>query len=102
MQEKILEILVIGQDTTTYGSDLDGRVGLHDLFDKLDNTPGGSENYDIPSTYNANQNKYVFRTLYTSTKKFVRKSLPLGVGRGGWEARNLTTIMQNEGVGLKN
>jgi|TARA_R100000479_G_scaffold174871_1_gene124333 cell surface protein SprA len=38
------------------------------LFDKLDNSPGGAENYDIPSTYNANQNKYVFRTLYTSTK----------------------------------
>ncbi|MGV6829671.1 MAG: T9SS outer membrane translocon Sov/SprA [Flavobacteriales bacterium] len=39
------------------------------LFNKLDNTPnGGPENYDIPSTYNANQEKYVFRTLYTSTK----------------------------------
>ena len=38
------------------------------LFDKLDNTPGGVENYNVPSTYNANQNKYVFRTLYTSTK----------------------------------
>ena len=38
------------------------------LFDKLDNTPGGVENYNMPSTYNANQNKYVFRTLYTSTK----------------------------------
>ena len=38
------------------------------LFNKLDNTPGGAENYEIPSTYNANQNKYVFRKLYTSTK----------------------------------
>ena len=38
------------------------------LFNKLDNTPGGPENYDIPTTYNANQNKYVFRELYKSTK----------------------------------
>ncbi|QNJ97819.1 T9SS outer membrane translocon Sov/SprA [Constantimarinum furrinae] len=38
------------------------------LFNKLDNDAGGPENYDIPSTYNANQNKYVFRTLYESTK----------------------------------
>ena len=38
------------------------------LFDVLDNDIGGPENYDIPSTYNANQNKYVFRTLYTGTK----------------------------------
>lgn len=38
------------------------------LFDKLDNTPGGVENYNNPSTYNPNQSKYVFRTLYTSTK----------------------------------
>lgn len=39
------------------------------LFEKLDNTPnGGGEFYDVPSTYNANQNKYVFRSLYTTTK----------------------------------
>lgn len=38
------------------------------LFDKLDNTLGGPENYEMPITYNANQNKYVFRKLYTSTK----------------------------------
>lgn len=37
------------------------------LFEKLSNNPG-SENYEIPSTYNANQNKYVYRTLYTTTK----------------------------------
>lgn len=37
------------------------------LFDKL-SAPGTSENYDVPATYNANQNKYVFRTLYRSTK----------------------------------
>lgn len=37
------------------------------LFNKLENTPG-SEDYTNPITYNANQNKYVFRTLYTSTK----------------------------------
>ncbi|MBV1922592.1 MAG: cell surface protein SprA [Flavobacteriaceae bacterium] len=41
--------------------------GSH-LFEKLDNTIGGPEDYDIPTTYNANQNKYVFRSLYTSTK----------------------------------
>ena len=42
--------------------------GSH-LFEKLDIDPnGGSENYDIPSTYNENQSKYVFRTLYSSTK----------------------------------
>jgi len=37
------------------------------LFNKLENTPG-SEDYTNPITYNANQDKYVFRTLYTSTK----------------------------------
>lgn len=37
------------------------------LFDELSNSPG-TENYDVPSTYNANQNKYVFRSLYRSTK----------------------------------
>lgn len=37
------------------------------LFDKL-SSPGSSENYDVPSTYNANQNKYVFRSLYRTTK----------------------------------
>ncbi len=42
--------------------------GSH-LFEKLDNSPnGGSEDYDIPTTYNANQEKYVFRSLYTVTK----------------------------------
>lgn len=38
------------------------------LFDKLDDAPGGPENYDMPSTYNSNQAKYVFNTLYSSTK----------------------------------
>jgi cell surface protein SprA len=38
------------------------------LFNKLDNNQGGSEDYDNPLTYNANQEKYVFRTLYRSTK----------------------------------
>ena len=39
------------------------------LFETLDNNPnGGSEDYDIPSTYNPNQEKYVFRSLYTETK----------------------------------
>ena len=37
------------------------------LFDKL-SAPGASENYDVPATYNANQNKYVFRSMYRSTK----------------------------------
>ena len=32
----VKEILVIGQDTTTYGWDLDKKAGLHDLFDELD------------------------------------------------------------------
>ena len=42
------------------------------LFDQLnitdpaDNIPPA--NYDVPSTYNANQNKYVFRSLYRTTK----------------------------------
>ncbi|WP_251805107.1 cell surface protein SprA [Antarcticibacterium sp. W02-3] len=39
------------------------------LFNKLDNTPnGGPEIYDLPETYNANQQKYVFRSLYRTTK----------------------------------
>lgn len=44
--------------------------GRH-LFNKLNNTPTQGvpqANYDIPETYNANQHKYVYRTLYTSTK----------------------------------
>jgi cell surface protein SprA len=45
--------------------------GKH-LFDEL-NVTDPSENvppadYNVPSTYNANQHKYVFRTLYTGTK----------------------------------
>ncbi len=39
------------------------------LFEKLDNTPnGGSEDYNNPVTYNDNQQKYVFRSLYNTTK----------------------------------
>ncbi len=39
------------------------------LFNKLDNNPnGGTENYDIPSSYNENQAEYVFKSLYSSTK----------------------------------
>ena len=35
-QNGVKEILVIGQDTTSYGWDLDIKAGLHDLFDELD------------------------------------------------------------------
>lgn len=39
------------------------------LFNKLDPDPNtGTEDYDNPSTYNANQTKYVFRALYETTK----------------------------------
>jgi len=39
------------------------------LFNKLDLTPNtGSENYNNPETYNENQEKYVFRSLYATTK----------------------------------
>uniref|UniRef100_UPI0036D223EC T9SS outer membrane translocon Sov/SprA n=1 Tax=Salegentibacter chungangensis TaxID=1335724 RepID=UPI0036D223EC len=39
------------------------------LFEKLDNTPNsGIEDYDIPDTWNENQEKYVFRSLYRTTK----------------------------------
>lgn len=39
------------------------------LFNKLDNTPNtGPEDYNEPSTYNDNQEFYVFRSLYTTTK----------------------------------
>lgn len=44
--------------------------GKH-LFDQLNQTPTTGvppASYDIPETYNANQHKYVFRSLYTSTK----------------------------------
>ncbi|EDM44265.1 gliding motility-related protein [unidentified eubacterium SCB49] len=37
------------------------------LFDKLEGGASGSK-YDIPETYNANQNKYVYRSLYRTTK----------------------------------
>ena len=36
------------------------------MFDKL--TDAASEDYDNPASYNANQDKYVFRTLYKSTQ----------------------------------
>ncbi|HET8810047.1 MAG TPA: cell surface protein SprA [Flavobacteriaceae bacterium] len=39
------------------------------LFNKLDPDPNaGTEDYDNPTTYNANQEKYVFRALYETTK----------------------------------
>lgn len=39
------------------------------LFDKLDNTPNnGGEDYEDESTYNENQEKYVFKSLYKTTK----------------------------------
>ncbi|WP_139277085.1 T9SS outer membrane translocon Sov/SprA [Salegentibacter echinorum] len=42
--------------------------GKH-LFDELDNNPNaGVEDYDNPETWNANQEKYVFRSLYRTTK----------------------------------
>ncbi|HLS12645.1 MAG TPA: cell surface protein SprA [Flavobacteriaceae bacterium] len=37
------------------------------LFEKLRSDAGG-EQYDQPQTYNANQNKYVFHSLYRNTK----------------------------------
>src|SRR5690606_40255976 len=37
------------------------------LFDKL-NVPSAPATYSIPETYNPNQDKYVFRTLYSGTK----------------------------------
>ena len=42
--------------------------GSH-LFEKLDDTPNsGSENYSIPETWNENQQRYVFRAMYRTTK----------------------------------
>ncbi len=39
------------------------------LFNKLDPNPNaGSEIYELPETWNANQQKYVFRALYNTTK----------------------------------
>ncbi|GHC42188.1 T9SS outer membrane translocon Sov/SprA [Ulvibacter litoralis] len=39
------------------------------LFNKLDNTPNDNvEMYSNPATYNANQSRYVFDKLYSSTK----------------------------------
>lgn len=37
------------------------------LFEKLSN-PASSEDYTVPSTYNLNQQKYVFRNMYQSTQ----------------------------------
>ena len=42
--------------------------GSH-LFEKLDSTPnGGTEDYAIPETWNENQQRYVFRAMYRTTK----------------------------------
>ncbi len=38
------------------------------LFNQLDDRTTQAENYDNPTTYNPNQAKYVFNTLYSSTK----------------------------------
>lgn len=39
------------------------------LFNKLDPNPNtGGEIYELPETYNANQEKYVFQALYNTTK----------------------------------
>ncbi|MFK5983009.1 MAG: cell surface protein SprA [Flavobacteriaceae bacterium] len=38
------------------------------LFDKLRDSESASEDYNVPVTYNANQKKYVYKTLYSSTK----------------------------------
>ena len=38
------------------------------LFDKLDNDDQGPGDYNNMQTYNANQARYVFRSLYTTTK----------------------------------
>ncbi len=43
------------------------------LFNKLGSTSAG-EDYDMPSSYNANQDKYVYRQLYTSTKTFAEQN----------------------------
>tara|TARA_S200000501_G_scaffold115147_2_gene108167 strand:- start:3383 stop:4690 length:1308 start_codon:yes stop_codon:yes gene_type:complete len=39
-QSGVKELLVIGQDTTTYGWDFDKKKGIHDLFDELDDIDG--------------------------------------------------------------
>ncbi|MEI2422079.1 hypothetical protein V6O07_17505, partial [Arthrospira platensis SPKY2] len=39
--------------------------GKH-LFEKLG--ASGSEDYDTPASYNPNQSRYVFRTMYRSTQ----------------------------------
>ena len=39
-QSGVKELLVIGQDTTTYGWDFDKKKGIHDLFDELDDVDG--------------------------------------------------------------
>ncbi len=42
--------------------------GKH-LFDKLDESPNtGPEDYNIPETWNENQQRYVFRAMYETTK----------------------------------
>lgn len=38
------------------------------LFDKLGTNTGNSALYDQPATYNANQTKYVYRSLYSTTQ----------------------------------
>lgn len=38
------------------------------LFDKLDDPNSATEDYNDPSTYNQNQDFYVFRSLYSTTK----------------------------------
>lgn len=41
--------------------------GKH-LFEKLQDPDGGDADYDDPDTYNENQEKYVYRSLYKGTK----------------------------------
>ena len=66
------------------------------LFDKLDPNPNsGGEIYELPETYNANQEKYVFRALYETTKTQAEQ---LQAGKNKFQLRGRYKSSNVEGI----
>jgi len=66
------------------------------LFNKLDDNPGsGTEDYDDPTTYNANQEKYVFRSLYKTTRI---QASQIGADKNKFQLKGRYKASSQEGI----
>ena len=66
------------------------------LFNKLDNDPGaGPEEYNDPDTYNANQEKYVFRSLYETTRI---QASQIGADKNKFQLKGRYKASSQEGI----